>query len=202
MHKYKAVRRKYSDAAKAEALALLQAEGYPERRGSLVKVSRAIDVPVMTLADWYTAEHSIVSTDVRVVQTFNLASVIDAEIESIFAALPGKRDNASYRDLGIVLGILVDKKQLLMGMPTSITEHTHVFSEADREQAIKGYLDIAAQRKQGGMPPSDPLIADVAHRGMVDGVSTPPTPTLPPPQHGTSVSTVSDVPTNLDDTTG
>ena len=177
MHKYRQrKKRSYSDEQRAQALAMLQAEGYPDNEGALTKVARAFGVPLTTLFTWQGRAMNAVSSDIRSQQTFNLLAVIDSEIERIFEGMQTKRKDASYRDLAIALGILTDKKQLLMGMPTSRTEHTHIFSEADKVSAVQSLLDKGKQRMiQGevvsrGMPPADSHIPTEAIRPVASVV--------------------------------
>lgn len=190
MNRYKQrTKRHYSDDFRAQALTLLEAEGYPDNQGALTKVSRAFNVPLMTLYDWQVKDVNNVSTDTRAVQSASFQAVIEDEITRILEQMKVKRESASYRDLGIVAGILFDKLQLLQGMPTQRTEHTHVFTEADKVSAIQGYLDLAKQRQLGGMPPSDSPVPTGAHKQVV--------PTVPTVQ-GSVVSRV-EIPTTMTD---
>lgn len=117
-------RRQYSDEERAEACALLEANGYPEVKGAMAKTSRIVDIPPATLRGWFTEQNNPPPTELRDRKRMDLKSAIDAELDAIFEAMRTKRKEASYRDLTTAAGIFADKKILLDGGLTSNDEMT------------------------------------------------------------------------------
>src|SRR5690606_16049037 len=104
---------------------MLEAAGYPDKKGALVEVSKHIGVPHPTLSRWYNAQRNPQPNEVVQEKRLELIDLVKNELDASFRAMPAVRGEASYRDLGTVAGILADKKQLLEGKATERIEHEH-----------------------------------------------------------------------------
>lgn len=116
-------RKRYDDKFRASAIIMLEAQGYPNKEGALTSVANHLNVPKPTLYRWFTAKQNPPSYELVTEKRIEFKAVIRKELDSIFKDMPNARQDASYRDLGTVAGILLDKLQLLEGEPTSITEN-------------------------------------------------------------------------------
>jgi transposase-like protein len=106
---------RYSDEQRAAVLAALDANG-----GNLTRTARETGVPRQTIQTWAgQRDGQPISAEVRQENRLTLADLIRAELDAIFEAMPGKRQNADYKTLGTVAGILSDKLTLLDGGATS-----------------------------------------------------------------------------------
>lgn len=76
-----------------------------------------------------------------------LADLFEVEIRAAFGTAGDKREEASYRDLMVGIGILTDKAQLLRGEPTSITQQN--MTDDERAQRVETLLHQARKRKEG-----------------------------------------------------
>ena len=111
-------RRRYDDKFRASAVVMLEAAGYPDREGALAQVAKSCKVPHNTLMGWYHAERNPPPSKLRQEKRTELTDLLRNELEAIFGELPNARPGASFRDLGTVAGIFIDKLQLLEGKPT------------------------------------------------------------------------------------
>lgn len=143
-------RRRYDDKFRASALLLLEAAGYPNKDGALATVSKNIGVPHNTLRNWFHGERNPVPSDVRQEKREELSDLLRNEIDGALGAMKGARDGASYRDLGTVAGILIDKLQLITGKPTERNEVVdNGISDDERANRIAAILDRARERRDG-----------------------------------------------------
>ena len=126
-----AKRKRYDDKFRATAVVMLEAQGYPNEKGSLERVSKGLGVPGRTLSRWFRAENNPPPDNIVREIKGELTDLIDNELNEIFKAMHAVRPDASYRDLGVVSGILADKKQLLSGSPTENTKTEIVVKYAD-----------------------------------------------------------------------
>lgn len=119
-----AKRKHYDDKFRASAVVMLEAQGYPANPYKLKEVADHIGVPERTLRRWYKGESNpppdMIVQDVKK----DLTELVRGELIAIFTAMGVVREEASYRDLGTVGGILFDKLQLIEGKPTERQEHT------------------------------------------------------------------------------
>lgn len=96
---------RYTDSDRAAVLAALQANG-----GNVAKTARETGVPRVTLIGWAKdSDRQGRTADVVTRKRVDLADVIRAELDGIFAAMATKRGEASYRELATAAGILTDK---------------------------------------------------------------------------------------------
>ena len=113
---------KYDDEFRASALVMLEAAGYPDTLGAMERVAGHLGVPGRTLRRWYTGQSNPPPDKVVARKKIDLTQAVRHELSAIFADMEAKRGEASYRDLTIAAGVLIDKQQLLEGKPTGIIE--------------------------------------------------------------------------------
>lgn len=117
-------RKSYDDKFRASAVVMLEAAGYPNEKGALTKTAAHIGVPARTLSRWFNGEQNPPPDQTVNEKRDELSVLLDTEIRAILGDMPEARKDASYRDLGTVAGILIDKIQLITGKPTSRSETT------------------------------------------------------------------------------
>ncbi len=117
----------YTDAERAAALAVLQANG-----GNMLRTSKATGIPRTTLITWAgDVERQARMPEVERAR-FDLADVIERELQAIFQAMATKRADATYRELATAAGILTDKLHLLRGKAIGLEDvHVRVFHGVD-----------------------------------------------------------------------
>lgn len=101
---------------------LLEASGYPEKQGGIVRTAKNLGLPESTLRGWWNGSRNPVPAEMRAEKREELSDLLDMEIRKALGEMDNARSGASYRDIGTVIGILVDKKQLITGKPTWIVE--------------------------------------------------------------------------------
>lgn len=131
-------RRKYSDREKAEALAMLSANG-----GNVLKTARELNIPERTLNDWSHLERNAQNPNSRHMTSPGYAREIaqlrdgkEKELAAMFEQVARKYlahayedsvvNNTRGRDAVFSAAIAVDKVQVLRGQPTQIVEHLDV----------------------------------------------------------------------------
>lgn len=115
--------RRYTDEQRASFVVMLQAAGYPDTPGALKRVADNAGVHENVLRRWWKGTQNPPPTTLVSRKKIDLRKAIRSELAAIFDRMAVTRDEASYRDLGTVAGILFDKSQLLEDKPT---EHTKV----------------------------------------------------------------------------
>ena len=115
-------RRQYSDEFRASSVVMLEAAGYPESKGALARTAKRLGIHDRTLSRWYWKENNPAPAELVNEKRLELSELLDGEIRDALLAMGSAREEASYRDLGVVVGILVDKKQLISGAATQRTE--------------------------------------------------------------------------------
>lgn len=141
-------RRQYDDKFRASAVVMLEAAGYPDKPGALTQVAAHIGVPAMTISRWFKAANNPPPHELVTEKRLDLKDMLRAEINGALGAMPGQRIEATYRDLGTVAAILIDKLQLLEGKATERVE-VNELSDADRAARIAALLDAARTRRDG-----------------------------------------------------
>ena len=140
----RALRRRYSDREKAEALAIFDA------CGSLSETARATGIPDATLSDWIRGKRGVSSTDIpklRNEKGQNLSEHFE-EIALQACRVAGAKLNGKqaheipFNHLLTGAGIAVDKMQLLRGQPTSINESVDRSALAVILQSALDALDL------------------------------------------------------------
>lgn len=141
-------RRRYDDKFRASAVVMLEAAGYPDKEGALMTVARHLGMPHPTLHRWFTGKNNPAPSDVVQEKRLELRELLENELRAIFAEMPNARGVAGYRDLGIVAGVLFDKKQLIDGKPTEIIDDARLTDE-ERSSRTIALLDRARVRRTG-----------------------------------------------------
>lgn len=143
----------YTDDERATYVAMLVAEGYPERRGALKKVAAFVGCHPNVLRRWWKGTNNPPPTKLVAQKKADIATRIEEVLHHILDLLPGALETAEPRDLIIGLGVAVDKLQLLHGKPTErVEEHLTV---ADSRERLAQLLDrraaaYRAERDTGG----------------------------------------------------
>jgi transposase-like protein len=145
-----ATRPRYDDKFRASAVVMLEAAGYPDRKGALSQVSKHLGVPIPTLTRWVTGAQNPAPNDLVTKNRIELSDLLDTELVAAFEAAKGVRSEASYRDLMTGIGILVDKRQLLRGEPTQTTNQRIVVEYADDTDIIAQASTVAERYYQDG----------------------------------------------------
>ncbi len=135
-------RKRFNDDFRASAVLMLEATGYPEKKGGLTQVSNHLGVPLSTLRGWYTEEHNPAPAEVRNVKRIDLVGELTNLLGLTFTAAQNTVEEASYKELATAIGIFVDKLQLLSGQPTERQE-LNVIDHRERILAV-------VARKSGG----------------------------------------------------
>lgn len=107
-------KRHYSDRERAAALAVLDANA-----GNYSAAARAAGVPRLTLREWDKARDNASPLDIQQESKKTLAELFEGEIRAAVEAADAKRGAASYKDLGVVVGILSDKLANLSEAPVT-----------------------------------------------------------------------------------
>lgn len=110
-------KRRYSDQDKAVALAALDTFG-----GNVSKAAEFAGVPRTSLNDWRDGKLPDDVTEIRHEKTRSLADLMEEVIREALGILPDKLAACRGAELATVVGILTDKRQLLTGEATSITQ--------------------------------------------------------------------------------
>lgn len=138
----KAKRKSYDDKFRASAVVMLQAAGYPDRRGALEHTAKHIHVPARTLSRWFNGENNPPPDEVVSKKESDLLALLTEELAAVFQAMPSARKDATYRDLGTVGGILMDKLLLLQGKPTQRAETSGKIEHAIGDTSIDRFAEI------------------------------------------------------------
>lgn len=144
-----AKRPRYDDKFRASAVVMLEAAGFPERKGALSHVSQHLRVPIPTLKRWATGDQNPPPNEVVTKNRIDLADLLDTEIAAAFEAAKGVRSEASYRDLMTGIGILIDKRQLLHGESTQNVSQRIVIEYTDDADFAAAPLALAAASDTG-----------------------------------------------------
>lgn len=127
-------RRHYSDADRAMALAVLDS-----CEGKTSLAAAQLKIPESTLRRWIEDRDLAAPAELREEKKLGLAELFEAEIRAAILSMESKRDGASYRDTGTVIGILTDKVQLLRGEPTVRTEEVGALTPEQAVEMLRRY---------------------------------------------------------------
>lgn len=119
-------RRHYSDADRANGLAMLDANA-----GNVSRTSRAIGIPRATLQAWIADRDRAAPPDLRHEQTATLADLFEREAHAALERAGMVRDDARYQQLMTGAAIATDKAQLLRGGATARVAHEVVIDVSD-----------------------------------------------------------------------
>ena len=109
-------KRNYSDARKAEVLALLDAN-----EGNVSKTARAVGIPGRTIIEWRNGRLAEGVEEIREEKRAELADRLQEIAHTLVDAIPEKVATANLQQCTLSLAIAVDKMQLLRGAATSRT---------------------------------------------------------------------------------
>lgn len=135
-------RRRYDDKFRASAVIMLEAQGYPDKKGSLTSVAKHLKMPATTLRNWYHSQHNPAPSELRYEKKGDLIALLKSEVQQALASMDNVRDEATYQQLTVGIGIMLDKLQILEGNPTQIIDVTN----SDPKSKLIGYLDSIATR--------------------------------------------------------
>jgi hypothetical protein len=113
---------RYSDEFRASAVVMLEANGYPDKKGVMHHISKQLQVPRRTLRRWYHRSFEPPADNLVTQKKETLKELLEFELRGIFNELPDARQDADYRELATAAGIFIDKLTLLGGGPTSREE--------------------------------------------------------------------------------
>ena len=137
-------RRTYDDKFRRDAVLMLEAAGYPDRKGALVQVERALNVPGRTISRWFNGENNPPPDRLVSEKRPSLIELIKAEAYNALNVPDEVRAEAGYKDRVTAGAILIDKMQLLEGKATERIEHITPEQRANR---IRELLDVARDRR-------------------------------------------------------
>jgi hypothetical protein len=136
-------RREWLDREKAEALAALDANG-----GNIAQTSRQLGIPRSTLTLWRSGGVTEEVADICHLKKADLADRLETIAHLILDGLPDKVGASSLKDAAVAFGVVVDKRQLLLEKPTSITRDDGI-TDTDRAERVAALLDAARERRAG-----------------------------------------------------
>jgi len=125
---------------------MLEAAGYPDKKGALIAVAKSLGVPHSTLSRWANSVCNPPPSEIVQEKKQELKDLLENELRGILGDMPSARLDASYRDLGTVAGILFDKLQLVSGKPTEIIDDSGI-TDDQRANRIIAILDRARTRR-------------------------------------------------------
>jgi len=116
--------RAYDDQFRASAVLMLEAAGYPDRKGALEEVANALHVPDATISRWANGKSNpppaYVVSEKREELGIRLEELAHKLLDNALRAAGDSE--AGIQTLAISLGIILDKRQLLRGAPTAINQ--------------------------------------------------------------------------------
>lgn len=138
-------RQRYTDQFRAAAIVALTTAGYPDREGSLIQVSRDLDVPSATLHRWFHSKSNPPPSEIVIYQKRELHEILRDLAYKIAESIPNAMEGANIQQLSTSLGIVIDKMQLLDKQPTERVEHQ--FTDTERAERIAALFDAARTRR-------------------------------------------------------
>jgi len=119
----------YTEAQKGQALAALQAAGYPDVAGAMTRTAKALQIPERTLRRWARNEHgappaSIVRAE-KATLSDRLELIAGLTLDRIEERVqtPQTAAEVDMRDLVGLAKISIEMRELLEGRATSRDEH-------------------------------------------------------------------------------
>ncbi len=115
-------RTRYTDEERANLVVMLEAQGYPEKKGSLAYVARYAKVPESTLRGWFKARRNPPPAIMRDKKREDLADKFE-DIAYVMLDHAGGEDvieEMKGKDAVMSAAIATDKMRLLRGLPTEI----------------------------------------------------------------------------------
>jgi transposase-like protein len=137
---------RYSDEFRAQAIAMLEAAGYPDTKGAIVRTARQLGIKHQTLSRWARREYNPAPHKTVLIKNFDLKEAIRDELQAIIFELPNARPDADFKELATAFGIFVDKLQLLEG---KATERVTILTDEERTERLAELLNAARTRRDG-----------------------------------------------------
>jgi len=129
----------YTDQDKAAALAYLQSKGW-----RIAEAARDLGVPKSTLQGWAAGEWLPPAVREKYGEIKeSLSSKLENIAHQLIDAIPDTIPNASLKDLGAILAVVIDKMRLLREEPTAITE------SMDRRAMLEGLIERTMKEFSG-----------------------------------------------------
>lgn len=128
---------------------MLEAAGGIDTTGALTRVANHLKISTTTLKRWATGESNPPPNKIVAEKRIDLRQAIRDELQLIIEAMSSARDDADYKALGVVFGVLVDKLMLLENRPTERIAHDVNLTEQERVSRIAALLDTARNRGTG-----------------------------------------------------
>lgn len=143
-------RKSYDDKFRASAVVMLEAAGYPSKKGALMQVAGHIGVPHPTLSRWFNAQRNPPPNDVVQEKRQELSLRLEDLAHKLVDMACRIADNAdtdtSIQQVATSVGIVVDKWQLLKGKPTDRHE---IVDNSTRAERINSILERGRTRRAG-----------------------------------------------------
>jgi transcriptional regulator with XRE-family HTH domain len=134
----------FSDAERAEAVALLKMRGWPEQKGALTAVANHLNIWPTTLLRWATGKSNPPPDNIVIEKSDQLLEALYRLLGPIVANALETVGDAQFRELMTGLGIVTDKIQNLEGKPTERIEYTTPEQRRDR---VAELFDRARSRR-------------------------------------------------------
>ena len=156
---------KYSDEFRAECIALLVAEGYPEGKGAVQAVRKKLlkegvsPLPAArTMRYWYQQKHNPAPEKVIRDKKDDLADLFERAARNYVhqALKPDVIEKASAGSAMTAAAIAVDKMRLLRDLPTEIVQVLPIVMDAyhaivaigENPEVVFGKLVVAAEKRK------------------------------------------------------
>jgi hypothetical protein len=126
---------------------MLEAEGYPDRRGALQKVAHFAGIHTNVLRRWWKGTRNPPPTKLVTQKKGEIGDRLEEIVHLILDLLPDALEVAETRELITGLGVTVDKWQLVRGQPTERIENADGLTDDERAERIAAILDAARARR-------------------------------------------------------
>lgn len=115
-------RKSYDDKFRASAVVMLQAAGYPDKKGALTYVAEHLKVPAMTISRWFNSRQNAPPNELVTEKKAELADLFEDAARAYLqhAVNPLVIEEVPGQAAMTAAAIATDKMQLLRGLPTSI----------------------------------------------------------------------------------
>lgn len=110
-----AKRKRYTDEFRASAVLMLEAAGYPEKKGALARVANKLGVPARTLSRWFKRTNNPPPINLVDNRRDSAIALFDELRHSALDELEIARKGASMNDLALLFTTLVDRHYFLTG---------------------------------------------------------------------------------------
>lgn len=108
----------FTDEERADAVALLIMQGWPDKEGALTHVARHLNIWPNTLRRWATGESNPPPTKIVNEKKRDMGEAVRDMMWIILKQMGLTIEDASFQQLATAYGIMFDKYQLLTGGPT------------------------------------------------------------------------------------